>query len=405
MNENFEFKIWIDGQNYSKDKIPNYMESYFKPVNDGLSLKLESVGIHFHHDKLNIMLPKNTNENMFDSEKHINLLIRGLTDNRLSYSSSYNEFATVKTSDFFEVIKWLINDFKKNGIFLNSSTYTNKKRGKLNWKKTIKNVRPFLNGNNLEIMEFFKDKKIHDLDEISLLHIHVISMISKKYGSLFQGFIFNGNNIKMNLRESKRIERLLKHAITISNNNREIYLFKNLLIYLQLIQSNNDNVSISTKSFHIFFENMCKWYKNHDQELMKYIPSAKWNFKLPEEQDTRYAENNQIPDVLVNNSGKLDIYDAKYYDLTYLKTIKALNSVPLDWYSVSKQFFYALSFNYEKSGLKKGDNYFIFPYPNSKLELIKIGDITINDNVNEQQNINIMLIDTLKLLEFFLDSK
>ncbi len=251
-------------------------------------------------------------------------------------------------------------------------------------------------------MEFFKDRKRHDLDEISLLHIHVINMISKNYGSLFQGFVFNGNKIKLDLRENKRLEKLLKHAITISNINREIYLFKHLLIYLQLIQTNNDNVSISTKSFHVFFENMCKWYKNHNHELMQYIPSAKWNFQLPDESITRNVENNQIPDVLVNNSGKLDIYDAKYYDLSYLKSSKAINSVPLDWYSVGKQFFYALSFNYEKSGLKKGDNYFIFPYHSSNLELIKIGDIIIDNNFNELQRINIMLIDALKLLEYFL---
>lgn len=405
MKEKFELKIWIDGQNYPKTEIPNYMETYFKQVNDEVSLKLESVGIHFHHDKLNIMLPKNTNEEFFDSEKHINLLIRGLTDNKLSNSSSYDEFNSVKTSDFFDVINWLINDFKKNGIYLNTSTYTNKKRGKLNWKKTVKKVKPFLNGNNFEIMEFFKDRKRHDLDEISLLHIHVINMISKNYGSLFQGFVFNGNKIKMDLRENKRLEKLLKHAITISNINREIYLFKHLLIYLQLIQTNNDNVSISTKSFHVFFENMCKWYKNHNHELMQYIPSAKWNFQLPDESITRNVENNQIPDILVNNSGKLDIYDAKYYDLSYLKSSKAINSVPLDWYSVGKQFFYALSFNYEKSGLKKGDNYFIFPYHSSNLELIKIGDIIIDNNFNELQRINIMLIDALKLLEYFLDSK
>ncbi|WP_285489895.1 hypothetical protein [Staphylococcus haemolyticus] len=113
MKEKFELKIWIDGQNYPKTEIPNYMETYFKQVNDEVSLKLESVGIHFHHDKLNIMLPKNTNEELFDSEKHINLLIRGLTDNKLSNSSSYDEFNSVKTSDFFDVINWLINDFKK----------------------------------------------------------------------------------------------------------------------------------------------------------------------------------------------------------------------------------------------------------------------------------------------------
>lgn len=403
MNEKYELKLWIDGQRYLKDEVPKHMESYFVLLNDGNTFKLDSVGVHCYQNNLHIMLPKNTDENKFNRKKHIDLLIKGLTDNRLSYSSSYDELDIVKTSDFFKIIKWLVDDFKKNGIYFNTYISTNKKKGKINWRKTIKKTIPFVNGNNLAIMEFLKDKKYNDLDDISLLHIHVIKAISQSYGPLFKGFKFKGNNIDIDIRESKRIEKILKNAITISNINREIYLFKNLLLYLQLVQSNNDNVSISTKSFHVFFENMCKNYINHDQELMKYVPSAKWNFKLPDEEYNRVAKNSQIPDVLVNNSGYLDIYDPKYYDLTYLKMKKNINTVPLDWYSVSKQFFYSLSFDYEESGLKKGGNYFIFPYTSSDLKLINIGNITVDDNNYGQQKIDILLIDVFKLLESYFD--
>lgn len=401
MNENYELKVWIDGQRYLKDKIPTHMESYFTPLNTENFFRLESVGLHCYHNDFHIMLPKNTDKNMHNREKYIDLLMKALTDNRLTYSSSYDESDIIKTSDFFKIIKWLIEDFKKNGIYFNTYITTNKKRGKINWRKTIKKTTPFVNGNNLAIMEFLKDKKMNDLDTISLLHTQVISTISRSYGSLFKGFKFNGNNNDIDIRYGKKIEKILKNAITISNNTREIYLFKNLLLYLQLVQSNNDNVSISTKNFHVLFENICRNYIGHDQKLMRYIPSAKWNFKLPDEKIERVGKNRQIPDVLVNNSGYIDIYDPKYYDLTYLKTTKNINAVPLDWYSVSKQFFYSLSFNYEDSGLKKGENYFIFPYPSSNLKLTNIGDITVSDNICGQQKINILLVDVFKLLEFY----
>lgn len=403
MNENYELKIWVDGQKYLKEKIPKHMESYFTQLNDEKLLKLETVGVHFFQDGLHVMLPKNTDSSEFDKEKHIDLLIKGLTNNRLAYSSNYDEVDIVKTSDFFEIIRWLIDDFKKNGIYFNTNIYTNKKRGKINWRKTIKKTMPFLNGNSLAIMEFLKDKKIHDLDEISVLHIHVMDAISKNYGTLFKGFKYKGNSIYIDIRESKRIEKLLKKAITISNVTREIYLFKNLLIYLQLVQSNNNNLSISTKRFHVFFENMCRHYIYHDQELMKYVPSASWDFKLPDEQYRRKAKNSQIPDALVNNAGCLDIYDSKYYDLTYLKSTTNTKSTPLGWYSVSKQFFYSLSFDYKESGLKKGKNYFIFPYTSKDLKLIGIGDIVIDDNIYGEQKINILLIDILKLLDSYLN--
>ncbi|SCU44006.1 LlaJI restriction endonuclease [Mammaliicoccus lentus] len=402
MNAKYKLEIWTEGKKYSKVKVPTHMVPYFSKLNDENSLKLESVGIHFYKDGLHVMLPKNSDEQMFNEKKHIDLLIKGLTDNKLENSSSYDEFDIVKTSDLFKVIKWLIDDFKKNGIYFNTNIFTNKKKGKINWRKTIKKSMPFVNGNNLAIMEFYRDKKIKNLDDISLIHIHVINNISQSYGALFKGFQFKGNNLKIDIRESKRIERILKTAITTSNITREIYLFKNLLLYLQLIQSNNDNISISTKNFHVFFENIFKYYINHDKSLMEYIPSAKWNFKLPDEKFNRVANNNQIPDALVENSGFLDIYDPKYYDLSYLKLTKSTNSVPLDWYSVSKQFFYSLSFDYEKSGLKKGENYFVFPYTSENFKLINIGDITIDDNIYGKQKINILLIDVMKLLDYYL---
>ncbi|MDT2782967.1 hypothetical protein P7H41_13545 [Vagococcus fluvialis] len=404
---NYNIKTWVDGVTYSN--IPNYLSLYFlQSSTNKKNFKLKTVGIHLHHDTLNIMLPKNTDENNFKPEEQTKLLVNSILNNKLANSASENRTTSVSSSDLFSTVLWLIRDFKKHGIYINSTTIENKTRGKYHWSKTIKKSIPFIDKESLIITEFIKKKKINEFTEISSIHISVMSYISSNYGVFFNNFNFQKKGVHIDLNvlddnKSKYLSRILTKAIKLSNITREIQLFKKLLAFLHLIQNNND-LSVSTDNFQIIFENLFKDYIKHDESLMDFVPQANWTFTLPGDIGVRKVKNKQIPDALVSKNKNLYVYDAKYYDLSELKN-KEINksTVPLDWYSVGKQFLYAISFNFHESKLVLKENAFVFPYTLENSELTRIGEISINLPHKGQENITIYLIDTFQLIRHYLN--
>lgn len=395
--------IWIDGKAYEKNSVPWYLLPYFKQTDDkNLTLKLNVVGIHLQQNNLHVMLPKNLSNTDRNIEDDVTLLVKGLTNNQFTNSTSSNDEPLVKQSDLFSVISWLINDFKKHGIYRTRFSYKDRQKGKINWNKTIKNEIPVLNHGSLSIIEFSRTHKKNMYTEISMIHSYIMKTIADNYGLFFQRFSFKKATPTLQENKITDIKKILIRAMKHTKVNRELYLFKNILIFLDLIKSNNRNLSIVTTEFHVLFEQLVKVFVNHDSTMMDYVPQAIWNFKLPSNLEIQKHISSQIPDALVKQNGRLDIYDPKYYDLTYFESFvgsKNTKAVPLDWYSLGKQFFYDISFDYKSSGLKEGQNSFVFPFRGETLELHSIGQVTISFSNNVNKIIHILIIDPMKLME------
>lgn len=181
--------------------------------------------------------------------------------------------------------------------------------------------------------------------------------------------------------------------------------------YLNLIDTNQSELSIVTTEFHVLFENSFKQFIGDQVELHEpsAIPNAIWTIKLPG-QNTITAKNKQIPDALVVRAEQeyeyLDIYDTKYYDLTYYQNNTRSNvytNTPADWYSVGKQFFYEYSYNRQaiSDKLAQGYNYFVFPWPIRSLQTIDAGHIDISVGDGRSQQIRLLLVDPIELLRIF----
>lgn len=393
-------KLWIDGQ-ILVDQTPDEMRKYFSTSGNSKGT-LEFVGIHLQNGCLNVMLPKNMCIQQNNYVKIVNLLVTCLTDNLILNSGLSGQQPEISKSDLFSTIQWLIQDYEKNGLFYSYEKELNKKRGRISWNQTIKKVTPFLQDDQLVLMNFLHKKKISNFDTLSIIHSNILSLISDRFGVFFNDFIYVNRFRKIDLFNFDYIYRELKTIRYKTNVRRTLKLVDSIELLLQFIGTDNSEFSIATKEFHIIFEIALKKFVGHSQLLLdKYVPQAEWEFKLPSSVPQKHR-NTQIPDALVENNGSLDIYDAKYYDLSYFLTStgqKKYKAVPADWYSVGKQFFYNISFDYKASGLRPGNNCFVFPFQTNQLAMMDIGKISIKLGNSSTQTITLKIIDPIKLLE------
>ena len=157
--------------------------------------------------------------------------------------------------------------------------------------------------------------------------------------------------------------------------------------------SGSQEISIVTTEFHVIFEEAMKAYFHHDKDLERFVPKAHWHITIDNHNFSPI--NNQIPDALVLRAPFVDIYDAKYYNFSVPRLSNTYP--PLDWYSVGKQFFYSLSFDYHGASMQPGTNNFVFPVYPLKDDYQKVGTVSIStDGIHD---INVIQANTFKLLK------
>lgn len=408
----FNQKIWIDGQPapYGTE-VPSYMRQYFNHNTNGTKDNLNYVGFHLANNELNIMLPKNSELVNDVSPDVINVLVDALRNNRGRNSGSGDANSVIASNDLFVVVEWLIQDFRANGIFAVNHKTWDRKRGKINWGRTIKKVTPFVQDDNLVLLDLIRKKRILDFDEVSQIHAAVMQQIANKFGVLFHGFSFKSMLPAIDINDRSKLNQVLNKLYTKTNVRREKLLIRNILNYLGLIDSDKTELSIVTTEFHVLFEESFKRFIGDQEELHTSlaIPSAKWTINLPGKQAIT-AKNKQIPDALVvrqeNQQEYLDIYDTKYYELARYRSLELINgdgNPPADWYSVGKQFFYEYSYNRRaiSNDLEPGKNHFVFPWPIGNLQTINAGHVEISVGTGTTQRIELLLVDPIELLREF----
>lgn len=409
---NISQRIWVDGQRAPHGvKVPDYMRQYFKKNTDNRAETINYVGFHLNNNELNVMLPKNSEWTQYVPSDIINIIIDSLRKNRAHKSGDTTTEIDISANDLFGIVEWLIKDFRSNGIFEVSHTQWNKNRGNINWGRTIKKTTPFVQDDNLVLLNLIKRKRVSEFDIVSKIHASVMEQISEKFGVLFHDFSFKSRLTHADLYDVIKLKRILNKTLNKTNVRREKMLILSLLNYLNLIDTNQSEISIVTTEFHVLFENSFKKFIGDQVNLHvpEAIPNAVWSIELPGSNPI-ISKNKQIPDALVLRSEQeheyLDIYDTKYYDLTYYKNNQQKNTwatAPADWYSVGKQFFYEYSYNYQaiSDNLERGYNYFVFPWPIGSLQTIAAGNIDISVGNDQSQHIQLLLVDPIELLRSF----
>lgn len=333
-------------------QIPTvFFERGFCEKNNSGSIKFKITGLLEYHDNFFVIFPKGMVIPNQEEEKVLvtQLLLKTL----LKYSS--NNFiddeestwmGTSDTSRVIEIVVWLIEDYKQNGlIHSNIRKEQLNGNGRIEWSKSIQKISPTLIKNKLYYLDLITTKNdIVSDQELTIIHSVLLQYVSEKYGWLFN-FEFN-NDFSNGNQSNKYMLYILNKALKNTYVDREIRLFKNLVALLtRKVKSNSMNV-FATAYFANIWEVTCAKFIGDNKKLHYLVPNPYWVY------EGKKTITSQIPDIIININNNIVVLDAKYYRIN-----QGVEKLP-GWRDIVKQLFYAISL---KESSREVYNAFLFP--------------------------------------------
>ncbi|MDE7435551.1 MAG: LlaJI family restriction endonuclease [Lachnospiraceae bacterium] len=252
---------------------------------------------------------------------HLSSDEKGLRKDILSLLNVLSRYIDKRQSELYDGLKnedssgipiqaylFLIKDFFERGYYRERETlYKVSKKGKINWRKTIKTQKPVMQGHEAFYLNFVVKKNTINEDElITLVHKYCVYESFEKFGWLFTSFVPNkpktGLTVKMMLTVVNN-----KLQNTFKDQNKQ--LFKNMLAVLKQL---HDDAQMEFKYGTYRFEYV--WEKMIDKvfgisEKVDYFPKTTWNIWGNKKHDNAFLE----PDSIMLHDGKVYVLDAKYY--------------------------------------------------------------------------------------------
>lgn len=255
---------------------------------------------------------------------------------------------------------FIISDYYSRGYYKETEVINKvRKNGKVNWSKTIKTQRAYVDGGNAYYLDFVTKKTNFSENElITLIHEYCVYESFEKIGWLFTSHIPSKPTIKPQKRLFKSVVNA-KLRETYKDLNRQ--LFKHLLTVIDTLgddESITKDYKYGTYRFEYVWESMIdKAYGTGNKS--DFFPLSKWVINGVE-----YENSYLRPDAIMLSNGSVYVLDAKYYKYGWTK---APSHLP-DSESVNKQITYG-EFIAKNPRFRKEDgqnpdvyNAFIMPY-------------------------------------------
>jgi len=241
--------------------------------------------------------------------KDILLLINVLSQNTEKKESEIyngidvNDYTGIPVQSYL----YLIKDYFERGYYkeTNSSSYISK-RGKIDWSKTIKTQKPFLQDNEAYYLDFVVKKNLINENElISLVHKFCVYESFDKFGWLFTSFVPAKPQVKLN---RKMMISVVNRKIQNTYNDANKQLFNNMLAVLKNYDDDKSDFMFGTYRFEYVWEKMIdRVFGVPNKDL--YFPKTIWNLYDGKKYDNAPLEPDSI--MIINN--KIYVLDAKYY--------------------------------------------------------------------------------------------
>lgn len=297
----------------------------------------------------------------------------------------------------------IISDYTARGYYREKEIiYKIAKQGKINWSRTIKTQKPYVQGNNVFYLDFVtRNQKAKDNEWITLIHKYCVYLSFRRMGWLFTGYIPEKPHIK----EDKRLFRAIlidKLNQTFDDRNKKLFMSMMAVLGFEEVTTSEESFRYGTSSFYHVWESMIDWVYGIDNK-QDYFPRTKWRiggkvfYKSPLE-----------PDSIMPYNGDIYILDAKYYKYGITKDVGDLP----DTSSIHKQITYGEYIACRKELQTGSDmkiyNAFILPYATEKDdgidyigELAYIGEAVSDwkENINPYEHVEGIMLDTKMLME------
>ena len=258
---------------------------------------------------------------------------------------------------------WMIQDYLENGFYYNrEKIYTNSFSGKIEWKKTLKQMPIYSNG-NIIYDKLVTSKMMASNDLIAQIYKLCLKQSVDKIG-----WVYNCN-FKIEVQQIVSTSEMISVVRKELNNTFDDIKRMRFNHMLKILKTTEGNKMISNKytygikNYYYVFETMVdKLFDGiKESEKKKYNPNGYWQLN---NQNPKLASSLR-PDTILKRNGATYILDAKMYQYGVTKDVRDLPETQ----SIQKQITYGDHvFNtLDKSDNSKVRNAFILPY-NKKLE-------------------------------------
>lgn len=362
------------------------------------------VGLRCDDGDISINFPIGYHISEDDKELRKDILLLFTT---LAANTKCKESELLSQANIFDEVKfplqsymYLIKDFFVSGYYKEQEiSYKIEKSGKINWNRTIKTQKPYVQDMNVFYLDFVTKKNaIKENELITLIHEYCVYESFDRLGWLFTKIMPQ----KPRITKQERIFRsVLKEKIINTYNDKNRLLFRHMLAIINFEGDKNSdrNYEYGTYRFEYVWEKMIDKVFGIENKI-DYFPKTMWYVN-----GNKYDNASLEPDTIMVYGANVYVLDAKYYKYGITGKIGNLPEST----SINKQITYGEYIATEKKFKKKhGENMkvynaFIMPFDSLKSKhssLIKVGEAVSNwkDNLEEYQRIQGILIDVKTLM-------
>ncbi len=360
------------------------------------------VGIRIENNKLKINFPLGYefNQNKYKIRKDIILLIKVINKYKKLKGKNYDNILNDLEQDYneFPLNEYLliIEDFLNNGYYNKKINIDNKTdAGKINWKNTIKKIKPYIENDELYYLKYICNNTINSKDnKITEVHKWIVYESFLKLGWLFTENLPDKPFISYNYTMFKKIILLEKES---TFNDIKLKILNAMLNILEYYSSNFENrdIFIGVNKFEYIWEFMINNIFGIENKK-EYLPKTQWYI---EKTHHKFENNYLYPDTIMIKNNSIYILDSKYYKYGITKNV---NNLP-NSSDIIKQISYG---KYIKNKFDNKNIYNIFIIPgNLNSELFEYIGYALEENNKPEylfEYIITILVDIKKIMNIFL---
>lgn len=237
----------------------------------------------------------------------------------------------------------IISDYFERGYFKEQEIqYTVSKRGKINWNRTLKTQKPYIQDGCFYYLNLVTKRSTPNENElITLIHEYCVYESFLKMGWIFTKSMPQKPRIKY---QQKLFTSVIKDKLFHTFNDKNKILFKNMLaiIKCQGDLSTLMNYKYGTYRFEYVWEKMIDKVFGIENKA-DYFPKTMWKVN-----ETIYNNASLEPDTIMIYANDIYVLDAKYYK--YGSTAK-ISDLP-ESTSINKQITYG-EYIYKETTFRK----------------------------------------------------
>lgn len=214
----------------------------------------------------------------------------------------------------FQAYLDVVYDYYSRGYYKEQEVeYSVSKRGKIDWNRTIKTQKAYVQNTDVFYLDFVTKKSMVKENElITLIHEYCVYDAFINIGWIFTESLPQKPSIKYN---QKLFRGIVHDKLQHTFNDRNRILLNSMLEIIEYLGNNGSNINYKygTYRFEYVWEALIdRVFGIYEKEI--YYPSTTWNLGSAQYQvDEKYDNSSLRPDTIMLYNGDIYVLDAKYY--------------------------------------------------------------------------------------------